>query len=107
MNKRLILPAAVLAVALSLTLLSALTFLAGTNAPLMLRMMKTHAPEELTGLDERFYEPVVDMITGYLANEREEFQYYARWEDGVCLTLFNEREQQHMADCRRLFSLCR
>lgn len=103
------LTAMVSAMAAGLVLLASLAWCCGTCSPLMLRMMKTFAPPEATGLAEELYEPVVDMITGYLANDPEidSFHYTAVYPDGTRLTLFNDREAAHMADCRRLFGLCR
>lgn len=78
----------------------------GTSAPLMQLMMEKHAPSAATMLPGEDYAPMATMITGYLAGEVETFQYAQETADGVTL-LFHDYEQQHMADCRGLFRLCR
>ena len=72
----------------------------------MLPLMEHFAPPEETRLPATEYEPVVDMITDYLAGWRGPFQYIYTV-DGTEYAAFNQKEQHHMADVQELFRLCR
>lgn len=72
----------------------------------MLPLMEHFAPPEETRLPATEYEPVVDMITDYLAGWRGPFQYIYTV-DGTEYAAFNQKEQHHMADVQDLFRLCR
>ena len=72
----------------------------------MLPLMEYFAPPEETRLPATEYEPVVDMITDYLAGWRGPFQYIYTV-DGTEYAAFNQKEQHHMADVQDLFVLCR
>lgn len=87
--------------------LAALIGGAGTSPGLMLALMRRDAPSTATGLPEEDYPAVAAMITGYLAGSISAFQYTLVDETGAETACFNQKEQQHMADCRALFTLCR
>ena len=95
-----------LALSLSLTFLTGILWILGTHTPLMLSMLRRHAPPEKTWLPEKDYPGVAQMITGYLRGEIEEFQYVYAEGEGEYLA-FQAHEQQHMADCLMLFRLDR
>lgn len=100
------LTAALLSLSLAVFLLTALVWSLGTSPRLMLSLMHKHAPPQNTALPAEEYPAVADMITAYLAGQEETFQHtFAR--DGVEYLAFQPHEQQHMADCRALFRLCR
>lgn len=92
----------VMTLALSVFVLAAVIWGLGTNASLMHAQFERFAPPARTGLEGQHYSGVAAMITGYLAGETPEFQY---WVDGV--PLFQAHEQLHMADCLGLFRLDR
>lgn len=97
---------AALALSLAVALLAGLVYVAGTNADWMHAMLTHHAPSAATGLPEGEYRPMAEMITSYLAGARDTFQHeFAR--DGAIYVCFAQHEQQHMADCQALFTLCR
>lgn len=96
-----------LALSVALAALAGLLYAAGTNAPLMHRMLLRHAPSAATGLPEAEYGPVAEMIAAYLGGNTDEFQYSFATEDGTLQLCFNTKEQQHMVDCAGLFRLCR
>lgn len=103
-----VLTGAALAVSLALALLTAFLYVAGTNADWMHAMLTHHAPADATGLPESEYRPVAEMITSYLAGRHDTFQHtFIRESDGVTLVCFDGHEQQHMADCRLLFRMCK
>ncbi len=104
MPKRIL--ALLLTLCLSTGLLAASAYLLGTSAPLLLHLMRTHAPAEATGLPEGEYPAVAAMTAAYLAGETETFQHSFSVE-GTAYLAFNEREQQHMADVQGLFRLAR
>ncbi len=91
----------------ALLLLTVLLDGCGSSAPLMERMFLLHAPPEDTGLTEDEYAPMAQLVTGYLSGSTAEFQATRMLEDGTEILLFHDYEQQHMADCRGLFVLCR
>ena len=96
-----------LAIALATLMLASLIDGLGTSPALMLSIMRRVAPAETTGLPEAEYPGMTRMITAYLAGETDTFQYAWTDADGVTYLAFRENEQQHMADCRALFVLCR
>lgn len=97
---------AALALSLAVALLAGLVYVAGTNADWMHAMLTHHAPSDMTGLPEDEYRPMAEMITSYLAGARDTFQHEF-YRDGTGYICFAQHEQQHMADCRALFALCR
>ena len=96
-----------LAIAMATLMLAALIDGMGTSAPLMLSIMRRVAPAESTGLPDAEYPGVTRMITAYLAGDTDTFQYAWTDAEGVTYLAFRQNEQQHMADCRELFVLCR
>lgn len=98
--------AVLLALSLSLALLTGLVWLLGTNAPLMLSLMRRYAPSETTALPDAEYPAMADMITAYLRGDSDTFQLVFDM-DGTDYLAFRSHEQQHMADCRALFVLAR
>ena len=98
---------AVMALCFAMLTLTALIDGLGASQPMMLSLMRRYAPPEETGLPEAEYPGMAAMIAGYLAGKQAEFQY--AWTDGQGQTMeaFRDNEQQHMADCRGLFVLCR
>ncbi len=96
-----------------LSLASALALLAflldglGGSAPLMRSLMQRHAPPEATGLPAEHYPAMVEMITDYLSGREQAFQFSFADCDGVSRQCFRDYEQQHMADVKALFDLCR
>lgn len=73
----------------------------------MTHMMRTYAPSQATGLPADQYDGMGLMITRYLAGAQDEFQYWLDDGFGRQTPVFQEHEQQHMADCRGLFVLDR
>ncbi len=98
------LPAILLTLAVSLTLLAASVYVPGTNDGLMLRLMQRYAPPETTGLPDSEYPAVARMMTAYLRGDADEFQHRFTV-DGAEYLAFNQKEQQHMADVQNLFIL--
>ena len=98
---------ALLAITLAVLMLAVLLEGCGTSAAMMAWLFRTDAPAETTGLPDSEYEGMAQMITGYLSGTVEEFQYTLTQDNGTETVLFQEHEQQHMADCRALFLLCR
>ena len=96
-----------LAIALATLMLASLIDGLGTSPALMLSIMRRVAPAETTGLPEAEYPGMARMITAYLAGATDTFQYSGTDADGVTYLAFRENEQQHMADCRALFTLDR
>lgn len=96
-----------LAIALATLMLASLIDGLGTSPALMLSIMRRVAPAETTGLPEDEYPGMARMITAYLAGATDTFQYSWTDADGVTYLAFRDNEQQHMADCRALFVLCR
>lgn len=96
-----------LALASATTALAALLNGGGTSSTLMLTLLRRHAPADATGLPDEHYPAVASMIAGYLAGSSADFQFTLIDEAGTQTPCFNTREQQHMADCRALFVLCR
>ncbi|MBQ4581435.1 MAG: DUF1461 domain-containing protein, partial [Clostridia bacterium] len=96
----------VYAVTLSLMLLAFAIYIPAITDGIMLPLMEYFAPPEETRLPATEYEPVVDMITDYLAGWRGPFQYIYTV-DGTEYAAFNQKEQHHMADVQDLFVLCR
>ena len=96
-----------LAIDLATLMLASLIDGLGTSPALMLSIMRRVAPAETTGLPEAEYPGMARMITAYLAGATDTFQYSWTDADGVTYLAFRENEQQHMADCRALFVLCR
>jgi len=95
-----------------LSLASALAVLAflidgmGGSAPLMHSLMQRHAPPETTGLPAEHYPAMAEMITDYLSGREQAFQFSFA-EGDVIRQCFQLHEQQHMADVKALFDLCR
>ena len=79
----------------------------GASQGMMLALMRRHAPAGATGLPEEHYAPMTAMITGYLSGETDTFQYTFTDAEGRRIDCFHDYEQQHMADCRALFTLDR
>lgn len=96
-----------MALSFALLTLTALIDGLGASQPMMLSLMRRYAPPETTGLPAEEYPGMAAMIAGYLAGKQAEFQYTWTDGDGQTLAAFRENEQQHMADCRGLFVLCR
>lgn len=87
-----------------------LTFLIdgmGGSAPLMRSLMERYAPPADTGLPGEHYPAMAEMITDYLSGREETFQYTFVDDEGAQRLCFRSYEQQHMADCKALFDLCR
>lgn len=87
-----------------------LTFLLdgmGGSAPLMHSLMERYAPPESTGLPAEHYTAMAEMITDYLSGREQSFQYTFTDADGTARQCFHDYEQQHMADVKALFDLCR
>lgn len=102
--------AALCGILLSLaTALAVLAFLVdgmGGSAPLMRSLMLRHAPAVSTGLPGEHYPAMVEMITDYLSGRERDFQFSFA-EGDVIRQCFQPHEQQHMADVKALFDLCR
>jgi len=79
----------------------------GGSAPLMRSLMERYAPVEATGLPGEHYPAMAEMITDYLSGREDQFQYTFVEADGAQRLCFHDDEQQHMADCKALFDLCR
>ncbi|MBQ8311582.1 MAG: TIGR01906 family membrane protein [Clostridia bacterium] len=79
----------------------------GGSAPLMHSLMQRHAPPEATGLPQEHYPAMAEMITDYLSGREQTFQFSFADSDGVSRQCFRDYEQQHMADVKVLFDLCR
>lgn len=96
-----------------LSLASALALLAflldgmGGSAPLMHSLMQRYAPPETTGVPAEHYPAMVEMITDYLSGREQDFQFSFTDGEGVQRQCFHSHEQQHMADVKALFDLCR
>ncbi|MBQ2953840.1 MAG: TIGR01906 family membrane protein [Clostridia bacterium] len=101
-----LIPSVLLAVLLSLGLLSAAIWLPATSSRLMCALMARFAPPETTGLPAEDYPAMTKMITGYLRGGNEPFQYTYTL-DGTDYLAFHDYEQQHMDDVQGLFRLCR
>lgn len=97
--------ALLLALAVSLMLLTAVTFDMGTAPVMMQKLMQRHAPARASGLPEADYPAMAEMITAYLRGTTDTFQYVYTVEDSECLA-FHDYEQEHMSDVRHLFRLC-
>lgn len=97
----------VMALALSVAVLTSVINGLGTSAELMFRQMERFAPPSYTLLPEREYPGMASMITGYLDGTVDTFQYSFRGAEDVQFLAFHDYEQQHMADCRDLFILDR
>lgn len=96
-----------MALAGALAVLTAVVNGLGASQGMMLALMRRHAPSSATGLPEEHYAPMTAMITGYLAGETDTFQYTFTDAEGRRIDCFHDYEQQHMADCRALFTLDR
>lgn len=103
--------AALCGILLSLaTALAVLAFLIdgmGGSAPLMHALMQRHAPPEATGLPMEHYPAMAEMITDYLSGREKTFQFSFTDAEGIARQCFQLHEQQHMADVKSLFDLCR
>ena len=64
--------------------------------------MERHAPSETTGLPEKEYGGMGNMIADYLTGKTDEFQYAMTDEAGGSVSCFHKDEAAHMADCRKL-----
>ncbi|MBQ4580858.1 MAG: TIGR01906 family membrane protein [Clostridia bacterium] len=98
--------AVALALAFSLTLLTAAIYLPATADWVMQPLMERLAPPEDTRLPAEEYSPVVSMITRYLKGDDIPFQHVFTM-DGTQYAAFHQKEQTHMADVQGLFHLCR
>ena len=96
-----------MALAGALAVLTAVINGLGASQGMMLALMRRHAPAGATGLPEEHYAPMAAMITGYLSGETDTFQYTFTDAEGRHIDCFHDYEQQHMADCRALFTLDR
>ena len=96
-----------MALAGALAVLAAVINGLGASQGMMLALMRRHAPAGATGLPEEHYAPMTAMITGYLSGETDTFQYTFTDAEGRRIDCFHDYEQQHMADCRALFTLDR
>ena len=75
------------------------------SAPIMESTMLRYAPPEYTGLPEKEYPGVAELISGYLTGRYDSFQYAFTGGDGREYLCFHDYEEEHMADCRGLISL--
>lgn len=98
---------AVLALCISVLVLALLLDACGTNAPLMEQLMRKYTTPMTTGLPDKDYGPMAEMITGYIGGTVGEFQYTMTGLLGEEHLAFHADEQQHMADCLALFKLDR
>lgn len=96
-----------MALAGALAVLAAVINGLGASQGMMLALMRRHTPAGATGLPEEHYAPMTAMITGYLSGETDTFQYTFTDAEGRRIDCFHDYEQQHMADCRALFTLDR
>lgn len=96
-----------LSAAAALAVLAFLIDGVGGSAPLMHSLMERYAPPESTGLPEEQYTAMAEMITDYLSGREHSFQFSFADADGVTRQCFHDYEQQHMADVKALFDLCR
>lgn len=96
-----------LSLAAALAVLAFLLDGVGGSAPLMHSLMERHAPPESTGLPQEHYPAMAEMITDYLSGREKTFQFSFADGDGVLRQCFQLHEQQHMADVKALFDLCR
>ena len=96
-----------MALAGALAVLTAVINGLGASQGMMLSLMEQHAPAEKTGLPQEHYAPMAAMITGYLSGETDIFQYTFTDAQERRIDCFHDYEQQHMADCRALFTLDR
>ncbi len=87
-----------LALALSLSVLAALVWFAGTDAGLMSRWMLAAAPPSETKLPAELYAPVCTALTNYLKGGTSVFDFM---QGGI--SLFGANEKLHLADCAALF----
>ena len=95
-----------LSLAAALAVLAFLIDGVGGSAPLMHSLMQRHAPPETTGLPQERYPAMAEMITDYLSGREKDFQFSFA-EGDVIRQCFQLHEQQHMADVKALFDLCR
>ena len=77
------------------------------NGELLAAEMLRVAPPASTGLPEREYPAVGNMIAGYLTGREESFQHQFTDDTGVQRLCFQPHEAAHMADCRGLIRLDR
>ena len=96
-----------MALAGALAVLTAVINGLGASQGMMLALMRRHAPAGATGLPEEHYAPMTAMITDYLSGKTDTFQYTFTDAEGRRIDCFHDYEQQHMADCRALFTLDR
>ncbi len=75
------------------------------SAPLWEREMARFAPPERTGVPGTVYPDMAEHIAGYLAGEKESFQYFLPRGNGESIPCFHEYELIHMADVRGLIRL--
>ena len=94
------------ALLMSIGLLADAIYIPATADWVMLALMERYAPPEDTHLPAEEYEPVVEMICGYLSGREDTFQHIFTVE-GTEYAAFNQKEQQHMEDVQDLFRLCR
>lgn len=88
--------------ALILFALSATVYNIAGDSALMAAEMRRHTSPKVTGLPDKQYPEMGEMITDYLMGRRESFQYYFTDADGNLTVCFQAHEADHMADCRRL-----
>ncbi len=96
---------AVLTLSVCLLILSAVIYAAGTDQRLMLHLMRVDAPPESTGLPASQYAGMAEMITAYLTDRTDTFQYILDMDGQGTWILFHDYEQAHMQDCKALFQL--
>ena len=91
--------------ALILFVLSATVFNIAGDSALMGAEMRRHTSPKVTGLPDKQYPEMGEMITDYLMGRKDSFQYYFTDADGNMIVCFQAHEANHMADCRDLIQM--
>lgn len=91
--------------ALILFVLSATVFNIAGDSALMGAEMRRHTSPKVTGLPDKQYPEMGEMITDYLMGRKDSFQYYFTDADGNMIVCFQAHEANHMADCRDLVQM--
>ena len=86
------------------TVTGVIRWIAGDAKTLEAEMLR-QAPPASTGLPEREYPGMAEMIAGYLTGRIPEFQYEFEDDQGRRYKCFQAHEAEHMADCRGLIAL--
>ena len=88
--------------ALILFVVSATVYNIAGDSALMAAEMRRHTSPKESGLPEKQYPEMGEMITEYLMGRRDVFQHYCNDADGNMTVCFQPHEAEHMADCREL-----